>query len=103
MIAPLTEASDERAYRITKYRIDEHKIHKINENAWLVEYINGYYAYEGIDVVPMEAVLEYETADEDGLVSFMRQGSSGGFMYVLLRDGDVYRLRHIGDIVYDGE
>lgn len=98
MLIPLMEKSDIRPYTITEYELEEQPIISVNENVWLIPYIDGYYNYEGVDVVPMSVRVEEGTM-ANGMVSFMRQGSGSTFVYVLVRDGNVYRLQRAEDMM----
>lgn len=99
MIIPRMEDSENRYYTITKYAIEEQPIIQISEHIWLVEYLNGYYAYEGVDLVTMEERLEYNAIDRtDGLVSFERQGDSSEFFYLLIEENGVYRLQYFSSM-----
>jgi hypothetical protein len=70
------------------------------ENVWIIDYINGYYKYDGTDLVDMATMIEHESylMDEEGYFPFSRQGGSGAFVYLLIRDGEVYRLQRLSDM-----
>lgn len=99
MIEPLMEKS-EVGYTITAYKFKEHKVHQVSDNVWLIDYINGYYKYTGTDLVDMESYAESEgfLMDEEGYMPFQRQGSGGTFIYVLVREGEKYRLQRLDDM-----
>ena len=102
MIIPRMEESDVREYTITKYAIEEQPIVQISDNIWLVEYLNGYYAYDGSDLVTMEERLEYGELDrEDGLLPFERQGDDSVFFYLLIEENGVYRLQYFSSMYWD--
>lgn len=100
MIKPLMESSEERSYTITAYKFKEHTLHQVNDNVWLIDYINGYYKFEGVDLVDMETLMEYESSlmDEEGYFPFQRDGSEGVFVYALVKNGDIYRLQRLDDM-----
>lgn len=98
MIDPLMEEAEGRYFTITKYELDEvQPLKQINENVWMLRIISGYYAYEGTDMGTMEEVMEYEEV-KDGMIRFLAQGSDGVFQYLLIREGNVYRLQRAGDM-----
>jgi len=96
---PLTEKSDKRPFTVTKYFLAQQEIQNYEgrENTWLLPYLNGYYAYEGTDVVTM-AVAKSGSKIQDGLVELFRQGSDEEFQFVLVREGNVYRLQRAIDM-----
>ena len=61
-----------------------------------IEYLNGYYAYEGFDgLASMEERLEYEEATPDGMLEFSRDGGDVmEFFYLLIEENGVYRLQY---------
>ncbi len=102
MIQPLTEESEDRPFTITAYRLEEQAYEVYDEKVqgvWLLPYLNGYYSYTGVDFVDMETVMQ-EQPDlvQDGMVPFLRQGSEEAFVYVLMREGNVYRLQRAQDM-----
>ena len=96
---PLTEKSDKRPFTVTKYFLAQQEIQNYEgrKNTWLLPYLNGYYAYEGTDVVTM-AVAKSGSKIQDGLVELFRQGSDEEFQFVLVREGNVYRLQRAIDM-----
>lgn len=92
MVEALMEPSEYRAYTITDYRIDDMEIISGDENIWFVRYIQGAYKYDGTDMMTFEEQAEWTGIDEDGLIPFFGQGSDGQFYYILIKNGDVYRL-----------
>lgn len=100
MIDPLMEENEGRYYTITRYELDEEQpLKQINENVWMLEIISGYYAYEGTDMGTMEEVMQHEEV-KDGMIPFMAQGSSNIFQWILIKEGDVYRLQLAHDMGY---
>ena len=102
MIQPLTEESEDRPFTITAYRLEEQAYEVYDEKVqgvWLLQYLNGYYSYTGVDFVEMETVMQ-EQPDlvQDGMVPFLRQGSEEAFVFVLMREGNVYRLQRAQDM-----
>lgn len=103
MISPLMESSDRRAYTILEYEIVEKQpMCKIGEGIWMLYYIDGYYRYEGADFVTMEQYIEGEPSLklENGMMPFQRQGSDRVFLYLLLQEGDVYRLQRYDSMTH---
>ena len=96
MIMPLMEPADGRPYTILEYEIEEEQpMVKIGDGIWMLRMIEGYYRYEGTDLVTMEQYVNAESnlQLENGMMPFQRQGSDGVFLYLLLQEGDVYRLQ----------
>ena len=98
MLDPLKQSSEERAYTIIEYRLEEQTLRQVGECAWILDYINGYYTYEGKDLVSMEEAMKYEEL-KDGMLPFMRQGSEIVFSYILLEENGVYRLERFSDML----
>lgn len=100
MMIPLMETVEGRPYTITAYKLKEHTLYRVSDNVWLIDYINGYYKYDGTDLIDMATMIEHESylMDEEGYFPFSRQGSSGVFVYLLIRDGEVYRLQRLSDV-----
>ena len=96
MILPRMEASDDRNYTITKYRLVDQPVIQIADNIWLVEHLRGYYAYEGFEgCATMEERLEYEEAISDGMLEFsIDGGDTSEFFYLLIEENGVYRLQY---------
>ncbi len=94
MMEPLTKKTDARPFTVTKYFLDQQEIliYEGRENTWLLPFLNGYYAYEGTDMVPMETA-KTDGHTKDGMVEFFRQGSPEVFQFVLMKEGNVYRLQ----------
>lgn len=96
MVEALMEPSEYRGYTITDYRIDDMEIIPGDENIWFIRYIQGAYKYDGVDMMTFEEQAEWTGIDEDGLIPFFGQGSDGQFYYILVKNGDVYRLERGG-------
>ena len=96
---PLKVPSTTRTFTVTGYFLDEQQIlvYDNEENMWLLPLLNGYYAYEGTDSVTMDMAMNGKGA-KDGMVPLYRQGSSDEFQYVLIREGNVYRLQRAKDM-----
>lgn len=92
MIEALMEPSENRPYTVTQFRVDEMEVIQGADNIWFIPYIQGAYKYDGTDMGTFEEQLPYVEVDEDGLIPFFGQGSDGVFYYILIKDGDVYRL-----------
>ena len=92
MIKPLMEEEEGRTYKIIRYELEEQPIEQIEENVWLLKIVKGYYEYEGRDFITMEDALTYENNTKDGMVKFFAQGSDDAFQYLILKEGNVYRL-----------
>lgn len=48
----------------------------------------------------MEQVMPYETDIKDGMIRFFAQGSSSTMQYILIKNGDVYRLELAQEMGY---
>ena len=100
MMEPLMTPNDSRPFTITEYVIDEQELVSVGEDIWILPYINGYYSYEGSDIVSMKECLEAEPLlDKNDLIPFMRQGSAENFVYILIKDENVYRLQRAYDMM----
>lgn len=68
----------------------------VTENMWYFV-LNGYYSYEGLSgpgvSMEQEAFIQPELIEPDGLIPFVLQGSEGVFQFVLIKEGNVYRLQ----------
>lgn len=62
------------------------------DEVWLLPVLEGYYCFDGTDMVSMDILLEEGTA-RDGMVPFAAQGSEETFQFILMRQDDVYRLQ----------
>ena len=101
MIQARMVESDHRPYVITDYAIPEQKLIQISENMWLIKFVKGYYAYEGIDLGgTMQEMIDYgTTVTEEGLIPFVAQGSDGNFYHILIEKDGVYRLERFGNMM----
>ncbi len=99
MLEPLKETSEKRPYTMKEYRVGEQQLIQITENLWIIPYLEGWYCYDGTDLISYETALkEAEDIPEDGLVPFVRQGSGSVFAYILMRQNGVYRLQRAEDM-----
>ncbi|MBQ2901535.1 MAG: M56 family metallopeptidase [Agathobacter sp.] len=100
MIQARMVESDYRSYVITDYAIPEQELVPISEDMWLITFLKGYYAYEGSDLVTMQEAIDVgEPVTEDGLISFIAQGSPGNFYHILIEKDGVYRLERLGNMI----
>lgn len=99
IMEPLTEKSASRPFVVTQYSLEEQQIqiYAGEENMWLLPMLNGYYAYTGTDGVTMETALNGGDVI-NGMVPFFRQGSSESFQFILIKEGNVYRLQRAVDM-----
>lgn len=96
IMEPLTVSSESRPFTVIAYDVSfQTKLIKLEENMWCLPVLEGKYKFDGMDFVPMEAILQDEEPDENGLVDFLRQGSAAMFQYILLKEKDVYRLQRL--------
>ena len=103
MIDPFKEPHDTRGYTVIRYELDEEQpIVQISENVWVLRIISGYYEYEGKVLVggTMEDALEAGGKQKDGMVRFFAQGGDSVFQYIILKEGNVYRIQRAGDMGY---
>lgn len=101
LIDTLMVGSEDRPYTVTRYELDETQpVKQINENVWILSGIEGYYSYDGTDMGTMEQVMPYETDIKDGMIRFFAQGSSSTMQYILIKNGDVYRLELAQEMGY---
>jgi hypothetical protein len=100
IMKPLTVKSDVRPFTVTKYTLGVQKLetYEDRDNMWILPFLNGYYAYEGADLVTMETAMQDAKDMKDGMVPFMRQGSNGTFQFILVQEGNVYRLQRAVDM-----
>lgn len=117
ILKPLTAAAEDRPFTVTSYNVDEqaqiyclaparelpeefavpqwvseYEWGEAAEEVWLLPTLEGYYCFEGTDLVSMNILLESEES-QDGMVSFVTQGSEEAFQFILMRRGNVYRLQ----------
>lgn len=95
ILEPLTKTTSDRPFTITDFDVSEQAFKEVGENEWLLPYLEGTYAYTGVDFVPMATLLSEETPDAEGRVPFFKQGSEASFRFVLIRKGNVYRLQRL--------
>lgn len=96
IMEPLTTPSEDRPFTVTAYDVSsQEKIVELEENMWCLPVLEGKYKFDGMDFVTMEDRLEFEEPDENGLLDFLRQGSGSLFQFILLKEGDVYRLQRL--------
>lgn len=116
ILEPLTTDTQDRPFTVTAYNVDgqiqryclapvqdlpegldvpqwirEYEWSAVAEEVWLLPVLEGYYCFEGTDMVSMEILLE-EGNSKEGMVPFVTQGSGEAFLFILMRQGDVYRL-----------
>ena len=76
----------------------------MEEHIWLVPYLNGYYKFDGTDLVSYEYLLEdYGEHAINGCVPFMSQGSHSQFWYLLIEKDGVYRLQNFSRMMSECE
>lgn len=99
IMEPLKEESSARLFTVTKYFLDQQEItiYEGRENTWLLPFLNGYYAYEGTDGVTMTTAKAGGNTKE-GMVPLFRQGSDETFQFVLMKEGNVWRLQRAADM-----
>lgn len=92
--------SENRAYVVTNYRIPEQKLVPIAEDMWLIEFIQGYYAYDGVYIggTMQDYIDSGDPVTADGLIPFYGQGSASNFYFLLIEKDGVYRLQRFQDM-----
>lgn len=91
--------SEGRTCTYTDYAIPEQKMIQITEHMWFIPFLNGYYAFEGTDLVTMQEIIDSgEPVTEDGLVSFVAQGTSEQYFHILIERDGVYRLQRLDEM-----
>lgn len=96
MMKPLTVSSDSRKFTVTGYFLDTQRLepYEDRDNMWILPYLNGYYSYTGVDIVSMDiAMKDAESSVKNGMIPFVRQGGNGEFQFILMKEGNVYRLQ----------
>lgn len=119
ILEPLTVESEERPFTVLAYNVDfqkklyqltptpevpespepiqwisEYDWNSVADEVWLLPSLEGYYSFDGTDFLTMEEMLEAEPFHEvASMVSFFTQGSEEQFYFILMRQGDVYRLQ----------
>jgi len=89
--------SENRAFTITKYLITEQKLLQpdcFGEDIWYF-YPAGYFRYDGPGGImgSFEDYAAYAHIMVEGMLPFYSQGSDGAVAFMLMRDGDVYRMQ----------
>ncbi len=75
-------------------------MYQLNENVWLIEYIHGYYRFSGEDAgLDPETVARIYGQAEDGVYALARGTLDEQSSYLLIRDGDIYRLQLLYDMM----
>lgn len=117
ILEPLTIDTQNRPFTVTKYNVDEQiqlynltsvqdfsegfevlqwiqkwEWETVAEEVWLLPTLEGYYCFEGTDLVSMDILLQ-EGTSKDGMVPFVMQGSEEEFWFILMRQENVYRLQ----------
>jgi beta-lactamase regulating signal transducer with metallopeptidase domain len=95
--------SENQPYRIIAGRGGEPIISQIDEDVWLVPYINYYYRYEGVDEISMEEALRYVKPDEMGLIPLNRLKDPENYEYIVIRQDNVYRAQKLLDMMNPSE
>ncbi len=96
MVQARMEKTTIRGYVITDYVIPKQPIIQVSDDMWLVEYIKGYYSYEGSNMGTMEEMIDSGVeVTEDGLIPFFAQGSDDVFIHILIEKDGVYRLQRL--------
>lgn len=91
---------ENRTCTYTAYAIPEQEMIPITEHMWLVPFLYGYYAFEGTDLVTMQEIIDSgEPVTEDGLVSFVAQGSEEQYFHILIEKDGVYRLERLDNML----
>jgi len=68
------------------------ELNPLPEDMWLF-IPEGYYRFEGADLVSFEGAMSVDTQCVDGMIPFIYQGGGDAFEYLLLKQGNVYRLQ----------
>lgn len=88
--------SENRPFTFTKYLITEQKLLQPNylgEEIWYF-YPDGYFRYDGRGIMgSFEQYASSAYVMVDGMLPFYSQGSDGAVVFILMRDGDVYRMQ----------
>lgn len=97
MIQPLMQPEEGRYYTITKYRLEEQPIVQINDHVWWIKIIQGYYAFDGNNIVTFQEFIDSGVPVVDGMIKFYAEGGESSFFFLIIKDGDVYRLQRYSD------
>ncbi len=88
-----------RTCTYTDYKIPEQELIPLTEDMWLIPFLNGYYAFEGKDMLTMQQFIDMgEPVTEDGLISFFAQGSDEQYYHILMVKDGVYRLQRLDNM-----
>lgn len=100
MIQPLTEPSDTRLFTITDYRIENQELIPLEDHVWILPAIDGYYSYDGVDLISMDEYTAMEPElEKDGMMPFMKQASDSEFVLILMELDGVYRLQRVQNMI----
>ncbi|MGN0293531.1 MAG: hypothetical protein ACI4D3_05950 [Lachnospiraceae bacterium] len=100
MLQPLTKPSETRPFTITDYKIADQELIPLEDHVWILPAIEGYYSYEGVDLISMD---EYAAAEpdleQDGMMPFMKQAGDSEFVLILMELDGVYRLQRAQNMI----
>ena len=100
MIQPLTKPSDTRLFTITDYKIVDQELIPLEDHVWILPAIDGYYSYEGVDLISMDEYTAMEPdLEKDGMMPFMKQAEDGEFVLFLMELDGVYRLQRMQGMI----
>lgn len=100
MIQPLTKPSDNRAFTITDYKIEDQELIPLEDHVWILPAIDGYYSYEGVDLISMDEYTAMEPElEKDGMMPFMKQAIDSEFVLILMELDGVYRLQRVQNMI----
>lgn len=73
----------------------------LDENTWLIPYLNIYTKYEGTNFLSWdEYVSSQGELMKNGCMPQIREGSGAAFQYILMKKGNVYRLQKADEMNY---
>ncbi|MBP3610728.1 MAG: M56 family metallopeptidase [Lachnospiraceae bacterium] len=103
LTVPDTYSDGLRMFTVTDYDVSTQRYTTIDmknrtaihwdHGAWILPALDGWYSFEGCDLVSMEERLKEGVTDEKGRVPFLAVGSDDIFTFILLKEGNVYRLQ----------
>lgn len=100
MILPLTKPSDVCPFTITDYEIGDQELIPLKNHVWILPDINGYYSYEGMDLVSMDEYTAMEPdLEKNGMMPFQKQADDGEFIFILMEQDGVYRLQRAQNMI----
>ena len=100
MIQPLTKPSDNRPFTITDYKIVDQELITLEDHVWILPAIDGYYSYEGVDLISMDEYTAMEPdLERDGMMPFMKQASDSEFVLILMDLDGAYRLQRVQNMI----